>query len=291
MKPAVICRLIVVFLLAWQVVLGVSAEDQPEAVRLWPADQADKPATITVYRPEHPNGAAMVICPGGGYGGLVRGAEGHGIAKWLSAHGVTGIVLLYDLPRGRANVPLADAQRAIRTARVNAKDWGIDPHRIGIIGFSAGGHLAATAGTHFDKGDADAKDPIERESCRPDFMVLIYPVITMGEKTHAGSRRNLLGKDPTAEQIENFSNEKQVTDDTPPAYLAHAQDDTTVSPDNSAMFYDALKQHGVASTYLKLPSGGHGLNHYQGPMWDAWQSGCLAWLKAQKFMGAGKQAD
>jgi len=163
-------------------------------------------AMITVHRAAKPNGAAMVICPGGGYGGLVTGAEGHGIAEWLNAHGVTGVVLQYRLPKGRAFVPLLDAQRAIRTVRARASEWGIDPNRIGIIGFSAGGHLASTAGTHFDAGDAKAADPIERVSCRPDFMILIYPVISMGEKGHAGSRKNLLGADAAPERIALFSN-------------------------------------------------------------------------------------
>lgn len=243
-------------------------------------------AVITVHRAAKPNGAAMVICPGGGYGGLVTGAEGHGIAEWLNAHGITGVVLQYRLPKGRAFVPLLDAQRAIRTVRARATEWGIDPKRIGIIGFSAGGHLASTAGTHFDAGDVKVADPIERVSCRPDFMVLIYPVISMGEKGHAGSRKNLLGAEPTPERIALFSNEQQVTAQTPPAFLAHAADDKVVPAVNSAMFHEALKAHGVESKYLELPSGGHGLNGYKGPMWDAWQTQSLEWLAAQKIIPA-----
>jgi len=260
------------------------AQDKPASVPLWPGDTPQSSATIALYRPDKPNGAAIVICPGGGYGRVVKGGEGHGIATWLNAHGITGIVLRYELPKGRPNVPLNDAKRALRTARHNAKDWGIDPHRLGIIGFSAGGHLASAAGTHFDLGDKDAQDPIDRVSSRPDFMILIYPVITMGDKTHGGSRRNLLGKHPTAEMIETFSSEKQVTKDTPPAYLAHAQDDKVVVPDNSAMFHAACQAHGVASTYLKLPTGGHGLNGYKGPMWDAWQADSLKWLAQLKMI-------
>jgi acetyl esterase/lipase len=217
---------------------------------------------------------------------LVTGAEGHGIARWLNEHGVTGIVLEYELPKGRPMVPLRDAQRAIRMARANAKAWKLDPQRIGIMGFSAGGHLASTAGTHFDAGDPRATDAIDRESCRPDFMVLIYPVITMGEKTHRGSKRNLLGTDPTEESVTLFSNETQVADNTPPAFLAHAKDDRVVVPDNSLMFHKALQAHGVASQYLELPSGGHGLNGYRGPMWDAWQTSALRWLAAQEIIPA-----
>jgi acetyl esterase/lipase len=243
-------------------------------------------ASITVHRPaaEKANGAAIVICPGGGYGGLVVGAEGHGIARWLNQHGIAGIVLEYRLPKGRCFVPLLDAQRAIRTARSRAGEWKIDPTRIGIIGFSAGGHLASTAGTHFDAGDPKASDPVDRMSCRPDFMVLVYPVITLGEKAHGGTKRNLLGPDPTPDRIRLFCNEKQVTEKTPPAFLTHAKDDRTVSPDHSRMFYETLKAHKVAAEYLELPSGGHGLNRYQGPMWDAWQKRSLEWLAAQKMI-------
>ncbi len=239
---------------------------------------------ITVHHPATPNGTAIVICPGGGYGGLAIAPEGHGIADWLNRHGITGVVLEYRLPAGRARVPLLDAQRAIRTVRANAKAWSINPRRIGIMGFSAGGHLASTAGTHFEKGDSKAVDPIERMSCRPDFTILIYPVITMGEKTHQGSKHNLLGKDPIPKLVEEFSNEKQVTAKTPPAFLAHALDDTAVVPANSQMFYDALRAHKVPGHYLELPSGGHGLNGYQGPMWDAWQEQSLAWLGELKLI-------
>ena len=175
-------------------------------------------------------------------------------------------------------------RRAIRTARANAKDWKIDAKRIGVMGFSAGGHLASTAGTPFDAGDPEATDPIDRASCRPDFMVLVYPVITMGAKTHRGSRQNLLGRSPTAKAIELFSNETQITKDTPPAYLAHAKDDRAVVPENSRMFHKALKAKGIASEYLELPRGGHGLNGYRGPMWDAWQAGSLRWPASQKVI-------
>lgn len=266
---------------------------EPEKLTLWNGkaptgdgklEQAD--ARITVHKAEKPNGAAIVICPGGGYGGLVVGPEGHGIASWLNKHGITGIVLEYRLPAGRSSVPLLDAQRAIRTVRANAKAWGIDPAKIGIMGFSAGGHLASTAGTHFDDGDAKADDPIDRVGCRPDFIVLIYPVVTMSEKTHGGSRNNLLGKNPDAKLVELFSNEKQVTPKTPPAFLAHAKDDRVVVPENSKAFYDALQMHKVAAKYLELPSGGHGLNGYKGPMWDAWQEQSLAWLAELKFIPA-----
>jgi len=269
------------------------AKVEPERLKLWnnnaPIGEGkfEKAETfITVHKPEKPNGTAIVICPGGGYGGLVTGGEGHGIAKWLNSHGITGVVLEYRLPKGRPFVPLLDAQRAIRTVRSNAKTWGIDPARIGIIGFSAGGHLASTAGTHFDDGDAKAEDPIDKVSCRPDFIILVYPVVTMSEKTHGGSRTNLLGSKPDPKLVELFSNEKQVTAKTPPAFLAHAKDDKVVVLENSKAFYDALQANKVPSKYLELPSGGHGLNGYKGPMWDAWQEQSLAWLAELKLVPA-----
>jgi acetyl esterase/lipase len=242
-------------------------------------------AWITVHRPEKGNGAAVVICPGGGYRLEMVGPEGHGIAEWLNRHGITGVVLEYRLPAGRPYVPLLDAQRAMRTVRAHAKEWDLDPSRIGIMGFSAGGHLASTAATHFDDGNPAAADAIDRTSCRPDFAILIYPVIMMGEKsTHRGSQSNLLGKAPSAELIKLFSNEKQVTSRTPPTFLAHALNDRAVPPENSKTFYEALKAHKVPAEYLELPSGGHGLDGYKGPMWDAWQQKSLAWLAEMKFI-------
>ena len=269
---------------------GKSAID-PIKVALWnghaPIGGNDFEPTetwITVHTPLKANGAAMIICPGGGYGGLVTGAEGHGIADWLNGHGITGVVLEYRLPKGRPMVPLLDAQQAIRTVRNRATEWAIDAQRIGIIGFSAGGHLASTAGTHFDMGNPDSTNPIERVSCRPDFLVLVYPVILFNEKTHAGSMKNLLGANPPPDKVEWFSNEKQVTSKTPPTFLAHAQNDRVVPPDHSKAFYDALQEKGVAAKYLELPTGDHGLNGYKGPMWDAWQQESLKWLGELKFI-------
>jgi acetyl esterase/lipase len=270
-------------------------EAKPEKVPLWnkkaPIGDGkfqDAEVWITVHRPKSPNGTAMVICPGGGYGGLVTTAEGHGIASWLNKHDITGVVLEYRLPAGRSQVPLLDAQRAIRMVRANAETWHLDKSRIGIIGFSAGGHLASTAGTHFDAGDPSSEEPIAKESCRPDFMVLVYPVISMGDKGHGGSRNNLLGKNPDPKLVELYSNEKQVTAKTPPAYLAHAKDDRVVVPENSKLFYNALVKNNVAARYLELPSGGHGLNGYKGPNWDMWQEGSLKWLADMKLVPAAK---
>lgn len=269
----------------WVVSLAAQAAAAPEVLSLWNGSapigdgtSEDVEVRLTLHRAAKPNGTAVIICPGGGYGGLVTGGEGHGIAKWLNGHGVAGLVLEYRLPKGRSYVPLLDAQRAIRMTRANAKAWNLDPKKIGIIGFSAGGHLASTAATHFDSGVAQSKDPVTRQSSRPDFAILVYPVVTMEKSTHGGSRRNLLGEKPSDELIELFSNEKQVTAETCPTYLAHALDDRVVVPANSQAFHDALKKHKVPTEYLKLPSGGHGLNGYKGPMWDAWQKQSMQWL-------------
>lgn len=266
---------------------------EPKKVGLWNGHAAlgdgkteEKEVWITVYKPAKANGAAFVICPGGGYGGHAIQPEGHGIAAWLNQHGITGVVLEYRLPAGRHQVPLLDAQRAIRVTRANAKEWGIHPGQIGIIGFSAGGHLASTAATHFDDGDANAKDAVDRVSCRPDFAVLVYPVISMLDKTHGGSRQNLLGPNPSKELTELYSNELQVTEKTPPTFLAHPLDDTVVVPANSKMFYEAMLAHKAPCRYLELASGGHGLNGYKGPMWDAWQEQSLAWLAEIKALPA-----
>ena len=269
------------------------AAPAPERILIWPGKApngggADNPAipSLTVFHPEHPNGTVMIICPGGGYGGLVTGPEGTNIAIWLNKNNIIGAVLEYRLPRGNSALPLLDAQRAIRLARSRATDWKADPDRIGIMGFSAGGHLASTAGTHFEPANDKTADLIERSSSRPDFMVLIYPVVTMGPLTHGGSKFNLLGSSPTQSSVDYFSNEKQVTDLTPSTFIAHAMDDSLVVPDNSRLFTKALKEHQIAVEYLELPSGGHGLNGYKGPMWDRWQTQSLQWLGTQGWLTA-----
>ena len=248
------------------------------------ADSTDENAYVTVHQPDPSsgdkpkNGLAVIICPGGGYGGLVVGPEGHSIADWLNLHGITGVVLEYRLPKQRHAVPLLDAQRAVRFVRARSKQLGIDPNSIGVMGFSAGGHLASTIATHFDSGNMTADDPIEQKSSRPDFAVLVYPVITMYQSTHRGSKRNLLGDNPTPALVERYSNEKQVARNTPPMFLAHAVDDHPVPIENSRLLYDALRHQGVAARLLELESGGHGLNGYRGPMWDKWQQESVTWM-------------
>ena len=246
------------------------------------------PITVHLPEPGLATGAAMVICPGGGYGGKVVEGEGHGIARWLNSHGIAGGVLEYRLPGGNYHRPMLDAQRAIRVVRAHAAEWKIDPDRVGIIGFSAGGHLASTVGTHFDAGNEKSPDPVERLSCRPDFMVLVYPVITMGEKTHGGSRNNLLGPSPSARLIEFLSNETQVTEKTPPAFLTHARTDAVVPAEHSQMFYEALKAHGVPAELQEFPKGNHGYNGYKGAEWDAWQKRSLEWLGERGLLKSQK---
>ena len=274
---------------------AVAAE--PLRLTLWPdeaplgegkSEKVKVAITVHLPAPEKATGTAMVICPGGGYGGRVVEGEGHGIARWLNAHGIAGVVLEYRLPAGNYHRPMLDAQRAIRVVRSHAAEWKIDPRRIGIVGFSAGGHLASTAGTHFDAGNDKSADPVERLSCRPDFMVLVYPVITMGEKSHGGSRKNLLGATPSAELIDLFSNEKQVTAKTPPAFLTHARTDAVVPVAHSQMFHEALKAKGVAAELQEFPKGNHGYNGYKGEEWDAWQKRSLEWLGERGLLKASR---
>jgi acetyl esterase/lipase len=266
---------------------------EPTTQLLWPDGapgalgntDADKPEiTVHLAPAEKANGTAVVICPGGGYMGLMMSYEGHDIATWLNQYGITGIVLKYRVNPNRHPSPMLDAQRAMRLVRSNAAAWKIDPKRIGMMGFSAGGHVASTVGTHFDAGNPKAADPIDRVSCRPDFLILVYPVITMGAKTHGGSRDVLLGANADPKLIDLLSNEKQVTTKTPPTFLAHARTDGLVSVANSQLFYAALQAHHVPSEFLELPTGEHGLGCGHGKEWEAWQAACVKWLETRKLL-------
>jgi len=263
--------------------------DVPAPVGGGAHEEAPADAVLTVHRAAQPNGMAIVICPGGGYQVRVSGPEGHGIAAWLNGHGITGVVLDYRLPRGRAEVPLADAHRAIRVTRANAAAWGLDQGQIGILGFSAGGHLAASAATLAAPSTAEAADPPSRWSGSPDFAILVYPVISMRDDlAHASTRANLLGEQPAPELIRRFSPECQVDMPTCPVFLAHAVDDTVVPIAHSRVFTAAMRAAGRPVELLELPSGGHGLNGYQGPGWDAWQSNSLRWLADQGFIAKSR---
>jgi acetyl esterase/lipase len=267
----------------------------PQTIPLWPqgapgavgSEPRDTP-TLTVYlpKPEAATGASVVICPGGGYGGLAD-HEGRPVAEWLNRLGVAGIVLKYRLgPRYHHPAMLQDAGRAIRTVRARAEEWKLDPKRVAILGFSAGGHLASTAGTHFDAGRDDAADPIERQSSRPDRMILIYPVVALATPyAHAGSRRNLLGDQPTPDVLTSLSNETQVTAQTPPAFLVHTFEDTAVPVENSLLFVMAMRKAGVPVELHLFEKGRHGLGLGGGdPAFKAWPDLCAAWLKGQGFL-------
>ena len=242
---------------------------------------------IEVYLPskQTANGQAIVICPGGGYGMLAYDWEGTDIAKWLNSKGVAAIVLKYRLPNSKSNIvpqlsPLLDAQRALRTVRANAQKWNIKKNQIGIMGFSAGGHLASTAGTHFDNGDTNATDSVDRLSSRPDFMILMYPVISMSKTyMHQGSRNNLIGANPDSALAKYYSNDLQVTKETPPTFIVHSTDDAGVPVENSLSFYQALKTNKVPAEMHIYPYGGHGFGLAVGKGYlNTWTDRCIDWL-------------
>jgi acetyl esterase/lipase len=243
--------------------------------------------TITPYSPEKgmANGTAVIIFPGGGYGGLSMENEGSSIAKAFNQFGVTAFVVKYRLPSDDIMVdktigPLQDAQQAVLMVRKHAAEWGVNPNKVGIIGFSAGGHLASTEGTHFNKLVVEDKDNI---SVRPDFMILLYPVITFGEWAHVGSRENLVGKNPSADVLALYSNEKQITPDTPPTFLVHAGDDNVVPVQNSLMFYDELLRNKVKAEMHIFQEGGHGFGLNNPKSKDKWIDWCKNWLDESGF--------
>jgi acetyl esterase/lipase len=275
-----------------------------ETLTLWPngspgargTDPDKDVPTLTVWRPrpEVATGSAVVVCPGGGYGMLAMDHEGKQVAEWLNSMGITAFMLKYRLgPRYHHPAMLQDAGRAIRTVRANAERWRLDPHRIAILGFSAGGHLASTAGTHFDAGRVDSDDPIDRVSSRPDRMILVYPVIALATPYgHKGSLRNLLGDNPSQELIESLSNERQVTKQTPPTFIAHTNADQGVPAENALLFTLALRKAGVPVELHLFERGVHGLGLGDGwagripaePSFKAWPKLCETWLKNQGFL-------
>jgi acetyl esterase/lipase len=210
---------------------------------------------------------AILLCPGGSYAMQAARHEGSQFAEWFASQGITAVVLKYRLPNGHSEIPLADTQQAMLVIRKNAGEWGVDPAQVGVAGFSAGGHLASTLLTHFDEGS------------RPDFGILFYPVVTMGEATHGGSRENLLGKNPSSELVARFSNELQVTADTPPTLIFYSDDDLVVPPVNGSMFYGALKAAGVPAAMYFFPSGGHGWGFNRDFKYhEAMKAATLDWL-------------
>lgn len=272
-----------------------TAHGDREFFLLWPdgapgalgTEPQDKPK-LTVYRAPagKANGAAVVICPGGGYRSLASDHEGKQVAEWLNSLGVSAFVMQYRLgPRYHHPVPLQDAQRALRLVRSRAAELGIDPHRLGILGFSAGGHLASTTGTHFDEGQADAASVVDRMSSRPDFMILAYPVISFSAFVHSGSLQNLLGDVPDPKLVAELSGEQQVTSRTPPTFLFHTSDDATVPVQNSILFYQALRAAQVPAELHVFTKGRHGVGLApEDPSLSQWPKLCATWLEAQGFL-------
>ncbi|MBK6282347.1 MAG: alpha/beta hydrolase [Draconibacterium sp.] len=259
-------------------------EEKYDGVRVRNVSEAE----MYVYLPEKDKntGAAVVICPGGGYWIEAMDHEGFDMAKWLQSKGIAGIVLKYRLPYGHHEIPSGDARQTMRIVRANANEWGIDPNKIGIAGSSAGGHLASTAGTVFDLGNKQSADPIEKMSCRPDFMLLLYPVISFNEAIgHMGSRKNLIGEGNDWKLARQYSNELNVTKDTPPTFLILADDDKTVLPQNSVDFYLALKKFDIPAEMHIFQEGGHGFGMTKKNLpVDQWPDLFYNWLKAQKII-------
>lgn len=281
------------FIISFTLLVSVNLMAQ-NSVRLWNEDAPNalgkEPVDIPEIKSflaskEKATGAAILVLPGGGYGHLSDIKEGSAVAEWLNSLGVSAFVLKYRLgPKYGQPNQLLDAARALRTIRSRANEWNLDEKRIGILGFSAGGHLASTLSTHFDAGKSDAKDEIEKMSSRPDLQILIYPVVTMGEFTHKGSKRNLLGENPSAELVQKYSNELQVTKETPPAFLVHTMTDTAVPVENSLQYISALRKNGVAFEFHLYEQGPHGFGLAPtNPYLNSWAERCADWLRLHNF--------
>ena len=240
--------------------------DEKPMIKGWINGDEYSEATLTIYPAKNPNGQAIVACPGGGYAGIAVTHEGHDMAAWFNTQGITYAVLHYRMPYGKHEIPLSDAHQAIRYMRKHADQWGIK--QLGIMGSSAGGHLASTAATHFT------------EETRPDFQILFYPVVTMSDYTHQGSKDNLLGKNPSEELVKLYSNELQVNENTPPAFIMHSSDDTVVPVLNSINYYLAMCKHGVPASMHFYPVGGHGWGYNETfPYKSQWKAEMEKWLR------------
>ena len=240
--------------------------DEKPVIKSWINADEYTEATLTIYPAKKPNGQAIIACPGGGYAGIATTHEGHDMADWFNTQGITYAVLHYRMPYGNHEIPLSDAHQAIRYLRKHAGQWTI--RQIGIMGSSAGGHLASPAAPHFDA------------ETRPDFQILFYPVVTMGEYTHQGSKNLLLGKNPSEELVKLYSNELQVNEQTPPAFIMHSSDDTGVPIQNSINYYLALCKHKVSASMHFYPTGGHGWGYNDSfPYKSQWKNELEKWLR------------
>ena len=240
--------------------------DEKPVIKGWINADEYTEAILTIYPAQKPNGQAIIACPGGGYAGIATTHEGHDMAAWFNTQGITYAVLHYRMPYGNHEIPLSDVHQAIRYMRKHAAQWNI--HQLGIMGFSAGGHLASTAATHFDA------------ETRPDFQILFYPVITMGEYTHQGSRNLLLGKNPSEELVKLYSNELQVNEQTPPAFIMHSSDDKAVPVQNTINYYLELCKHGIPASVHFYPMGGHGWGYNDTfPYKSQWKYEMEKWLR------------
>lgn len=285
-------------LVLWLFVAAILRAQEPTTLLLWPkgapgalgdADQ-DKPS-LTVFLPTKNQAArtGIIVCPGGSYGALADNHEGRQVANWLNSLGIAAFVLKYRLgPRYHHPVELGDAQRAIRLVRAHASEYGIAPDHVGVMGFSAGGHLAATTGTHFDNGNPGDADQIQQAASRPDFLVLAYPVISFTTSyTHRNSLRNLLGDNPDTGLVENLSNELQVTAETPPTFLFHTTEDKTVPVENSVLFYLALRKAGVPAEMHVFEHGPHGVGLALGdPALGKWPELLGNWLRGRGLLAS-----
>ena len=273
----------------------------PDPIKLWPngapgakGDGDRDTPLVRIYEPVNEKiGTAVVILPGGGYGGLAMDHEGHQIAKWWNRMGVTGLVVTYRHgPDYQHPAPMQDAQRAVRYARANAKALEIDPTRVGVMGFSAGGHLASTVSTHFDQGDPDSDDLVAQQGCRPDFSVLCYPVISMMDPdAHKGSRRNLLGKVPNQELVKSLSNQLQVTRETPPTFIFHTAEDPVVPVNNALLYYSALVANDVDAELHIYQKGRHGVGLAPNdPVLRSWPDRLADWMRTNNFLSGQPRA-
>jgi acetyl esterase/lipase len=302
--PSLLSPLLAAVAVASLSAVGFAAEAvSPEPMLLWPngapgamgnAD-ADKPA-IRMYEPEAAKrtGTSIVVCPGGGYGGLAIDHEGQQIGEFLRSHGVTAFVLKYRLgPKYHHPTQLNDVSRAIRLVRANAAQWKLATNRVGVMGFSAGGHLASTVSTHFDAGDPKAADPVDQQSSRPDFSVLCYPVISFtASYAHKGSARNLLGENPDPELLKSLSNETQVTEKTPPTFIFHTQEDPGVPVQNALSYYTALVEKKVPAELHVYQYGAHGVGLAIGdPVLTTWKERLIGWLQTSGLLSDVKRGN